>query len=279
MARRRRRTWDDDDDFIALDALEGGSPSDRPKPVGVPSRTIDPHDPSAVELLATADIVATQPVPWGSNYSFYVTLACEGEPRAVAVYKPRQGEAPLWDFPSGTLYRREYAAYVVACALGFDFIPPTVIRDGPHGVGTFQLFVEPDRSSEYFKFRHERADDLRAVALFDAITNNADRKPGHCFTSRDGKLWGIDHGLCFNVVPKLRTVIWEFCGQPIPDPLLTRLWDLYTDPARSDILRGDIADLLHPNEIEAFFIRLARVAERGEFPMLDPYHNVPRGFF
>lgn len=238
------------------------------------------HDDAAVfEILERGEILDCKPIPWGSNYSFFVMLGRRGEPECLAVYKPRRGEVPLWDFPDGTLYLRERAAYVVAIALGLDFIPPTVIRDGPHGVGTVQLFVEPDEAAEFHHFRIGHIEELRAIALFDIIANNADRKSGHCFKGTDGRIWGIDHGLTFNVVPKLRTVIWDFCGQSLPAGLGDHLLELCTDAARAETLRCALGELLHPSEVAAFFARLERVVERGEFPTLDPYRNVPRGFF
>ena len=277
MARRRRRWWAADDDFEDLIALEGGKPGDEATPTQ--AATLDPDDARAHELLATGAVVGIRPIPWGSNYSFVAVLSDGRGPGMMSVYKPRRGEVPLWDFPDGTLYRREYAAYLVAAALGLGFIPPTVIRDGPHGVGSFQLYVEPDESTEYYGFRKQHLDELRAIALFDVVSNNADRKAGHCFKGQDGRIWGIDHGLCFNVVPKLRTVIWDFCGQQLPEPLLNRLMEFCTDAARERELREQLGGLLHDDEIEAFFVRLCRVVERGELPVLDPYRNVPRGFF
>ena len=220
-----------------------------------------------------------KPIPWGSNYSFAARLSA-GAHECVAVYKPRQGEVPLWDFPDGTLYRREYCAFLVSQALGLGFVPMTVLRDGPHGVGTFQLYVDADESAEYYGFREQHVDELRAIALFDVITNNADRKAGHCLKGVDGRIWGIDHGLTFNVAPKLRTVIWDFCGQELPPGLYQSLFDVAVDEeGRRSRLRDELREHLHPNEVEAFFVRLERVVERGEFPTLDPYRNVPRGFF
>jgi hypothetical protein len=272
MARRRRywdRPGDDDEELYRL--AVGAEPVE----VRVPPASGDPADDSLVDVLANGQVVGTRPIPWGSNYSFVVSLGRAGEAEAMAVYKPRRGEVPLWDFPDGTLYRREYAAYRVSRALGMAFIPPTVIREGPQGVGTFQLYVEPDESTEFYRFRKDHVDELRMIALFDVLTNNADRKAGHCFKGRDGRIWGIDHGLCFNVVPKLRTVIWEFCGQVLPQ----QLCEAFTDPERSQVLRAELGELLHENEVDAFFTRLGRVCDMGEFPVLDPYRNVPRGFW
>ena len=240
---------------------------------------VRPEGEALVRLLRDGEVEWIKPIPWGSNYSFAASLKGEARARCIAVYKPRRGEVPLWDFPDGTLFRREYAAYVVSEALGLGFIPPTVVRDGPHGIGTFQLYVDPDESTEYYGFKERHVDELRAIALFDVVANNADRKAGHCLKGADGRIYGIDHGLTFNVVPKLRTVIWEFCGQPLPEELHERLFDFCTDPKRSSELRSQLGEYLHPNEIDAFFVRLERVVERGELPVLDPYRNVPRGFF
>jgi hypothetical protein len=157
-----------------------------------------------------------------SNYTFLAEL-CGGtgaETSMLAVYKPAEGESPLWDFPSGSLYRREVAAYLVAKQLGWPRIPPTVIREeGPHGIGALQMYVtaEPDR--HYLSSNAEPADTWIEVALFDILTNNADRKSGHCLTDADGQVWVIDHGLTFHVDPKLRTVIWDFAGQAVPQRL------------------------------------------------------------
>jgi hypothetical protein len=228
-------------------------------------------------LLKRGEIVECKLVPWGSNYTFAVVLVDpEGEHEdAIGIYKPRAGEAPLWDFPSGTLYQREYAAYLVSRRLGWDFIPQTVVRDGPHGVGTVQAYVEPEDESHYFRFREAHADDLRRIAVFDLVTNNADRKAGHCFRGKDdGHIWGIDHGLTFHVHPKLRTVIWEFCGEPIPAHLLDDLLRLYVDDELPTLLRP----WLEPLEIEAFRARIARVAELGIFPQLSSRRNIPYGW-
>jgi hypothetical protein len=277
MARRRRR-WDLPSDDAGEEVYLPRGGGDSPE-VRVPPTSGDAGDDTLVDVLANGQVVGSKPIPWGSNYSFVVSLGRAGEAEAMAVYKPRRGEVPLWDFPDGTLYRREYAAYRVSRALGMRFIPPTVIREGPQGVGTFQLYVEPDQSTEYYQFRKDHVDELRMIALFDILTNNADRKAGHCFKGRDGRIWGIDHGLCFNVVPKLRTVIWDFCGQLLPGELHHQLCEAFTDPARSRVLRAELGDLLHDDEVEAFFTRLERVCEMGEFPVLDPYRNVPRGFW
>jgi uncharacterized repeat protein (TIGR03843 family) len=229
------------------------------------------------EFLVTSEIVACKSVPWGSNYSFAVALERDQDQR-LAIYKPQRGEVPLWDFPEGTLYRRERAAYLVSQALGWSFIPPTVIRDGPHGVGSVQLYVEPLKGDHLGKERDRFLDDLRRMAVFDIATNNADRKSGHCFVGIDQRLWGIDHGLTFNVVPKMRTIIWEFCGEPLPEPLLGDLRNLAEGQAR-DALQAQLRELLDAREVQAFFSRIERLIRSGVFPRLDPQRNLPRGFW
>jgi len=261
-----------------------------------PRRPTRRQDESAIELelpapgseieklLAEGRIVACQPLDWGSNYDFAVAIAPLGDDddsganATIAIYKPRRGEAPLWDFPDGTLYRREYAAYLTSVALNWRFIPPTVIRDGPYGVGSVQLYVEPARKDVSFNRSGYRT-QLMQVSLFDSLTNNADRKAGHCFIGRDGKLWGIDHGLTFHHVPKLRTVIWDFCGDPIPSDLLAALERLLDARDEASRLWGQLERLLSEVEVEACQRRLQRLLSERRFPRLDPSRNLPRGFF
>lgn len=232
------------------------------------------------QRLLRGEIVECKLVPWGSNYTFAVVLRdpSGAENDTIGIYKPRAGEAPLWDFPDDTLYQREYAAFLLSHHLGWRFIPETVIRDGPHGVGTVQRYIEPEPNVHYFTLRGEleqHRDELQRMALFDIIANNADRKAGHCFVGRDdGRVWGIDHGLTFNVQPKLRTVIWEFCGEPIPDPLRAQLQTLSSDPQLDKLLRPHLEAL----EIRALQGRAARLADAGVFPDLNPRRNVPYGW-
>jgi hypothetical protein len=230
---------------------------------------------AALRFLAESEIRAYELIPWGSNYTFAVLLHGADGAERLAIYKPRRGEVPLSDFPNGTLYRREVAAYLFARALGWDFIPPTVCRDGPHGIGSVQLYVDHDPNDSYRRFRGAARDQLQRIALFDLIANNADRKGGHCLRDRAGKLWGIDHGLTFHTVFKLRTVIWDFCGQPIPPGLLDTLRRFRDDAARVAETRAALGELLSRREVDAVFDRLDRVLETGTYPDLDPYRNVP----
>ncbi|HEX2986885.1 MAG TPA: SCO1664 family protein [Chloroflexota bacterium] len=221
------------------------------------------------------EILAHEVVPDGSNYTFFVLISADGHGRFLAVYKPQRGERPLWDFPRGTLHQREHAAYVVSRHLGWPNIPVTVIRDGPFGIGSVQLYVPIQDGADYFSFRHKRRRDLMQIALFDLLVNNADRKGGHCLLGEDGRLWAIDHGLTFHVEPKLRTILWDYCGQPVPQRLLEQMQALREDEGRSQKLREALEPDLEPAEIKAFFRRIDRILKVRHYPQLDPNRNVP----
>ena len=236
-----------------------------------------PEDP--FDLLENGHIEGVELIPWGSNYTFATVLkGFEQEQRCYGVYKPRRGEVPLRDFPSGTLYKREVAAYVFAKHLGWDIVPPTVIRqDGPHGIGSLQLYVEPrsGAAGQFDRLRETHRCDLQRMALFDLLTNNADRKGGHCLLDVRGQVWGIDHGLTFHHVPKLRTVIWDFCGDPLPPELVDELEGFRGDASRTQALRQALKPLLSEQEIDALFNRWDRLLAVPCYPQLDPYRNVP----
>lgn len=238
---------------------------------------------SAEELTAIMQrgtFGALKLVPWGSNYTFITSLCDElnGAEYAV-IYKPRRGEVPLWDFPNGTLYKREYAAYLVSEALGWHFIPPVTIRDGPHGTGTVQVFIDANENIQYYQFRDEHEHELKRIALFDLMTNNADRKAGHCLLGMDGYIWGIDHGLCFNSVPKLRTIIWDYSGQAVPEDICQDLMEFATDAARTAKLREQLEEQLERREVDLFFRRLEQIIEQPIFPGLSSRRQVPWGFW
>jgi hypothetical protein len=232
---------------------------------------------SVLTALREGTIVACETLPWGSNYSFAVAIATEDGPERIAIYKPRRGEAPLWDFPDGTLYRREHAAFLLSRRLGWPRIPPTVVRSGPHGIGSFQLYVRPDDRVHFEHFRRDNGDDLRQMALFDVIANNADRKAGHCLRDLQGRLWGIDHGLTFNTQPKLRTVIWDYCGEAIPAVLIAQLEALCEPPLEADV-RAELGEWLTRREIDVFYRRVEQMALTGVYPRLDSYRNIPWGW-
>lgn len=237
---------------------------------------MSPHDLSTttgrVEFLTTADVHIEGRMPWSSNATFLVTLTC-GEDLHQAIYKPLRGERPLWDFAPG-LHRRELAAFVLSERLGYGVVPPTVVRDGPHGEGSLQWFVEADHAHHYFTIldaRPDLHDQLRRIAVLDLLANNTDRKSGHCLIEPDieapeARVWGIDHGLCFAADDKLRTVIWEFAGDPISDELL--------DPV-AELVEGipeDLARLLDPPEVTALESRAGRLLRTRRFPREHGHH-------
>ena len=203
-------------------------------------------------------------MPWSSNGTFLARVTC-GDSWTRAIYKPRRGERPLWDFPAG-LDRREVAAYELSEALGWGLVPHTVLREGPLGTGSVQRFVDADFEEHYFTlFEAGRfIDRLQAMCAFDLLANNTDRKSGHCLVSVGGELFGIDHGLCFHEDFKLRTVIWEFGGDPIPGRLLDDVQRL-CDHGLPDAL----ATLLRPIERDALLARARDVVDLGHFPV-DP---------
>ncbi|MDP6666517.1 MAG: hypothetical protein QF357_03865 [Dehalococcoidia bacterium] len=238
--------------------------------------------------------------PGGSNYVFVVRLsdpatytpveedasAEAGEPPEVdeessiyGIYKPQTGERPLRDFPGGTLHHRERAAYLVSRVLGWPRIPPTVIRTGPHGEGSVQLFIDAAETSgggdTFFSLRDDRLDDFQEMAMFDALVHNADRKGGSCIVSDDGQLWAIDHGLTFNHLARRRTVIFEFNGTAYPDRLLGGVESLLPALEPGGNLRTELLELLDSSEIDDVVTRGREMIEFGHYPVLDPDTNVP----
>ncbi len=236
-----------------------------------------------LQLLQNGTIEIEGLLPWSSNYTFLVRI-CEGQEEIGAVYKPQRGERPLWDFPQGTLCHRERAAYLVSAALGWDGVPPTVLREGQHGLGSVQLFIDHDPERHYFAIEGDERyrSQLQKIALLDVLINNADRKAGHVLLQEasdpdeTGRLWGIDHGICFHSDAKLRTVIWEFGGSPIPAALrqdLASFRILLEDPGSP--LRRELAGLLTELEIDALCRRLRRLADRGKFPQPGAGRHYP----
>lgn len=204
---------------------------------------------------------------YGSNYTFMVT--CQGPAESIkAVYKPMKGERPLWDFPAQTLGKREVAAYFVSEALGWNLVPPTFFRTkgAPMGPGSLQIFIEHDPEYHYFNFKEQDKTQIPQVMLFDLLINNADRKAGHLLFDSQGKLWLIDHGLCFNVEDKLRTVIWEKAGESIPEALISHLETLIPMLNVDGPLYRDLIPLLQPIEIAALQNRVGALVESGIFP-------------
>lgn len=210
-------------------------------------------------------------MPWSSNATFLVNVFDGNQTCAQAIYKPIRGERPLWDFPSG-LHRREVAAYRLSVALGWGIVPPTILREGPFGDGSLQLFVPSDFEQHYFTLHENRPElhpQLKAICAFDILANNADRKGGHCLLGLDGRVHAIDNGLCFAADFKLRTVIWEFSGQRVPKELL----DAIARVARAVPL--EVAALLDDEENEAIRARASALLARGVFPIDASGHRYP----
>lgn len=230
--------------------------------------------PGRLEFLTCAEIEIEGRMPWSSNATFLTTLTCDGMTHQ-AIYKPVRGERPLWDFPSG-LHRRERAAFVLSELLGIGAVPPTVIRDGPLGDGSLQWFVGADHTEHYFTIfeaRPDLHDQLRAIAVLDLLANNTDRKSGHCLiepdlAEPDARVWAIDNGLCFAAEYKLRTVIWEFADESIPDELLDRVAPLVTE------VPTELGALLEGSEAAAVQARAARLVTGRRFPN-DTGHRYP----
>lgn len=204
-------------------------------------------------------------IPYSSNYTF-LTKVGEGDAAVKAVYKPRRGERPLWDFPDGTLAAREVAAWMVSDA-SWKIVPPTVLRDdAPLGPGSLQLFVTHDPERHYFVVMDDRLEELEPFAAFDAVVNNADRKAGHVIEDATGRLWAVDHGLTFHVEPKLRTVIWAFAEERLTPALRSTLEDLGAAMADRSGLGGRIAELLTQEEADATLERVETLLLEDRFP-------------
>jgi uncharacterized repeat protein (TIGR03843 family) len=215
------------------------------------------------ELLERGEMELLGRMPWSSNATFLARLERDGA-ESLAIYKPRKGERPLWDFPRGTLCDREVAAHLVSEALGWGIVPLTILRDGPAGVGMVQRFVDHDPEEHFFTLRERFADTFRRFALFDVVINNADRKSGHCLRDRTDHVWGIDHGVSFHRAVKLRTVIWDYEGEPIAPAYLEALHRL-GERLDADLGR-DLAVLLSGAERQAVEDRLAWLLNERVFP-------------
>ncbi len=220
-------------------------------------------------LLSEGEIEEHGVIPWSSNYAFLVTVRL-GEQEAFSIYKPQRGERPLFDFPMGTLYRREVAAYLLSESLGWGLVPPTTLRDGPYGPGSVQLFIDSDPELHYFNVYPRHAEMYRRIALFDVVANNADRKAGHCLLDDENHVWSIDHGICFHALPKLRTVIWEFAGERISDEENDALKQVLERLQPGQNLSAKFGALLNADEVVALYDRLEALLSDGHFPTPDP---------
>jgi len=218
----------------------------------------------ALSLLTDGTVELLGRMPYSSNATFLVDIHHDGL-EAQGIYKPHAGESPLWDFPDG-LYKREVAAFVVSEALGWDLVPPTVVRDLVHGIGSLQLFMPCRFEEHYYTLREatDRFDDaFRQICAFDIVINNTDRKAGHCVLGTDDRIWAIDHGVAFHHEFKLRTVIWDFVGEPVSDGMCDDLWRV------ADDLPSALDDLLSPFERDAVRTRTTALGTARTFPRDD----------
>jgi len=226
-----------------------------------------PDGEAQQRLLREGRIKARGLMPDCSNYTYLAHVRGNAGAETLAVYKPAPGETPLDDFPDGTLGKREVAAYLVSAALDWQVVPFTVYRDdGPLGPGSLQQFIVADLREHYFSLMPARAADFRTVAAFDVIVNNADRKSGHCLLDDDGHVWGVDNGLTFHALPKLRTVIWEFAGEEVAENLRQDARRLAGELTAGEGWVRALEQLISGAEVRALAQRARRLADEGRYP-------------
>ncbi|MFC7306762.1 SCO1664 family protein [Streptomyces monticola] len=272
-----------------------------PAPERIPPRpvTAGAEFAEVTELLTHGELTVLGRIREASNAVLVCTVAHKGE-QAQCVYKPVAGERPLWDFPDGTLAQREVAAYEVSEATGWGLVPPTVLRDGPHGEGMCQLWIEPPADEEsapellalvdgdepgegwkavgFAEVGEGRtallvhADDprLRRLAVLDAVINNSDRKGGHLLPGPEERLYGIDHGVTFHAEDKLRTLLWGWAGEPLTAEAVAVLERLGAELDEGGALAARLAGLITPVEVAAVRARVAEMLKSG-------LHPVPNG--
>jgi uncharacterized repeat protein (TIGR03843 family) len=224
----------------------------------------------ALDLLSRGAVTVKGRMPWASNVTLLTEVELDGT-CVRAIYKPERGERPLWDFPPG-LYKREWAAYLFSEALGWGLVPPTIVREGPHGEGSFQLFLEAEFEQHWFTLREDprHRERLQKICIYDFVANNADRKSGHCLLGPDGDIYAIDNGLTFHTELKLRTVIWDYAGEPIPKALLDDLKRFVKGG-----LPAPLAEILSPAEQQALLVRAQALADYARFPEDRSGHRYP----
>jgi hypothetical protein len=218
----------------------------------------------AMALLEHGELGVEGRLVVASNATLYCSVCLDGV-TAACVYKPVAGERPLWDFPDGTLAEREVAAYEISAAIGWLIVPPTVFRSGPLGPGMVQLWIEADENVDIRRLiRGTSSDQLRRIAVFDAVINNADRKGGHLLPTRAGHIYGVDHGVSFHAEPKLRTLLWQWSGRPLRSNASDTLRELQA--GLSGDLGERLADLLTPREVRSTARRIEQLLASGRHP-------------
>ena len=223
-----------------------------------------------IEALKNGNLSLEGQFIYGSNYTLLGKITHNGISFNV-VYKPTAGERPLFDFQQGSLSKREVAAYVVNQSLAWDLIPPTIYRPDnlPMGPGSIQQFIEHNPEHHFFSFSEAEIQKLRPVALFDILINNADRKGGHILFDEDNHIWIIDHGICFHSQPKLRTVIWNFIGEKIPEDLMLDVSRLIMSLESKTDTFHQLSNLLSTNEISSIISRSKNIIDQKTFPPPD----------
>jgi hypothetical protein len=233
------------------------------EPTGLtPAREL-PVD-EAMALLEHGELGVEGRLVVASNATLYCSVCLDGV-TAACVYKPVAGERPLWDFPDGTLAEREVAAYEVSAATGWLIVPPTVFRSGPLGPGMVQLWIDTDDDVDIRRLiRGTSSDQLRRIAVFDAVINNADRKGGHLLPTRAGHIYGVDHGVSFHAEPKLRTLLWQWSGRPLRTNASDTLRQVQAGLAGD--LGERLAGLLTPREVRSTVRRIEQLLGSGRHP-------------
>ena len=217
---------------------------------------------SLEKLMSEGTLTVTGRLVDASNATLFGTIA-DGEDEVRVIYKPVAGERPLWDFPDGNLAQREYAAFLVSEIGGWNLVPLTILRDGPFGIGMVQQWIDIDESVDLALFYREDHQSLRAMALFDAVVNNTDRKIGHLIPSPDGKLFGCDHGVTFHEEDKLRTVLWQWASQKLSEQELEQLQKLCQSLiSKEELFTSLISDI----EFKALLGRIDRLLHEKTFP-------------
>jgi len=235
----------------------------------MPELEISVEIPKVLNVLQYGEITIKGEFVWGSNYTFLAEVSRDGD-KILSVYKPSRGERPLWDFPPASLARREAAAYLVSEALGWELVPPTVYRKkAPIGPGSLQLFIEHDPEVHYFNLNKIDRQSLRPAVLFDLLINNADRKGSHLLYDKNHHLWLIDHGICFHAEDKLRTVIWDFAGELIPENLIADLHGFLDSLSSDTDMFNQLQALLTLRELKALVNRAEHLISLGQFPQPD----------
>ena len=219
-----------------------------------------------LELLNTGAITVTGRLVDASNATLFASIESD-KAQGQCIYKPIAGERPLWDFPDGQLAHREYAAFFISEFLSLHIVPPTVLRDGPVGLGMVQLWIDIDEEIDLAQYFSQDDPQLRTMALFDAIINNTDRKIGHLLPDKSGRLFGCDHGVTFHSEYKLRTVLWQWAGEPFLDSEIEILQKAIYEFAQ---IEDALNDYLTKDELVALEIRIRELLESGTFPLPNP---------